>query len=199
MCTNFLFKNIAIRWVFLIGFCLVGCNHQKVADREKVRIKNHVTEIEEAYKAELEITDQCQSAPFKQKQILFEELRELIMMHGESYKADYQLTFLNRYRAYPFLKVLDDIEAKIKFLSSRLKFFENDDFKQNMSHLIERLDNLRKIIFIHPHYEKECARYQKCGLIESAADFASREIEDLRERVLETEKRLNLLTEKLKD
>lgn len=188
-----------MRFEFLIVlFLLTGCNHQKVADREKVKIRNHTVEIEEAYKVELNIADQYQVADCKQRLLLLEELRALIMMHGESYKASYQLTFIDHYRAYPFLKVLDDIEAKMRFLRTRIKFFDHEDFQQNISQLIERFDNLRRILIVHPQYEKECARYQKCGLIESAADFASREIEDLRERVLETERRLNLLTEKLR-
>jgi len=178
-----------MRFHFILLLLLTGCGHQKVTERQKEKIKQQMSEIEQQYEKELEIADVYKDATRKERKYLMNLLYELIMVRGESYHANYELMMLNPYRSYPFLKVNGDLDGKIKFLNRRLKTFA-EEFRliSSIQKLINRLGSLKELIMIQPQYTKECRRYQKYRLVESAADFACHEIEDLKDNALSHER-----------
>jgi len=161
----------------------------KDKQREQIKVRKHVHDIEQQYEKELEILREYHRTDRKEKKILMNDLRELIMSRGDAYEANYQFAFIDPYRVYPFLAMKDHIEGKIKMLQRRLKYMKDDSsFHEKMKRLIDELIALKKLLVTHPQYDKECSRYQKYCLIESAADLAVHEIEDIKDRVLECEK-----------
>jgi hypothetical protein len=183
---NFRFSSF---FVFLILLFFGGCNQHKVVERERKKTLDYVEQITAEYELELLCIDGYFSASRKQKDVMLDDLRDLIMMRGEPYKANYQLMMLDQYRAYPFLQASDDLDAKIKCLKRRHKFLEKEEDIKLLELLIQQVETLRKVIRIHSQFMKECKRYEKYRLIESAADFVSHEIEDLKDLALKREKK----------
>jgi len=185
-----------MRYYIILLLLCTGCSHQKVREREKNRVRCRIGEIEQKYQKELAIADDYFNGNREQKNVVLDDLYEILMMNGEPYQANYKLQALDPYRTYPFLNFAHDLEGKISFLQWRLRLFDSEtDYYSLIKKLIERFNKLKKIIMMHSQYQKEVKRYEKYRLIESAVDLASHQIEDLRDRVLTSEQRLNHLTE----
>ncbi len=113
--------SFSFSFVFLI-LVFGGCNQYKVVERERKKTLDRVEQIKEEYELELLCIDGFFAASRKQKDLILDDLRDLVMMRGEPYKANYQLMMLDQYRAYPFLKMSDDLDVKVKTLKRRYKF-----------------------------------------------------------------------------